>query len=138
MSFGSGISWSYTLHRQGFWPRINCSQMKLPDFKSPSCDNLSKSANFGLSKWIFCIKIIQIFLKKILIEEYQFWHTFFCKKHSLLTSILKPLYLKFGHSEKTKKFETSNHVGDCFKFCGLLIKPELYRTPRKHKALSWL
>ena len=53
MSFGIGISWSYTTHRQGFWPRINCSQMKLPDFESPSGDSLSKSANFGLAKWIF-------------------------------------------------------------------------------------
>jgi hypothetical protein len=39
-----------TRHRQGFWPRINCSQMKLPDFESPSGDSLSKSANFGLLK----------------------------------------------------------------------------------------
>ena len=31
MSFGSGISWSNTHHKQGFWPRINCSQMKLPN-----------------------------------------------------------------------------------------------------------
>ena len=35
--------------KQGFWPRINCSQMKLPD-ESPSGDSLSKSADFGLSK----------------------------------------------------------------------------------------
>ena len=27
---------------QGFWPRINCSQMKLPNFGSPSGDSLSK------------------------------------------------------------------------------------------------
>ena len=33
--------------KQGFWPRINCSQMKLPDFESG--DSLLKSANFGLS-----------------------------------------------------------------------------------------
>ena len=33
-SFGTGISWSYTRHSQGFWPRINCSQMKLPNFGS--------------------------------------------------------------------------------------------------------
>ena len=32
-------------NKQGFWPRINCSQMKLPDFKSPSGDSSSKSAN---------------------------------------------------------------------------------------------
>ena len=30
--------------------------MKLPDFESPSGDSLSKSANFGLSKWIFYVK----------------------------------------------------------------------------------
>ena len=30
--------------------------MKLPDFESPSGDSLSKSANFGLSKWIFFVK----------------------------------------------------------------------------------
>ena len=35
--------------KQGFWPRINCSQMKLPDFESPYGDSLSKKANFGLS-----------------------------------------------------------------------------------------
>ena len=28
--------------KQGFWPRINCSQMKLPNFGSPSGDSLSK------------------------------------------------------------------------------------------------
>jgi hypothetical protein len=60
-------------HKQGFWPRINCSQMKLPDFESPSSDSSSKSANFGLSK------IIRIFLKKKFIEEYQFRRTFFVK-----------------------------------------------------------
>ena len=36
--------------KQGFWPRIDCSQMKLPNFVSPSGDSWSKSANFGLSK----------------------------------------------------------------------------------------
>ena len=36
--------------KQGFWPRIKCSQMKLPDFESPSGDRSSKMANFGLSK----------------------------------------------------------------------------------------
>ena len=28
--------------KQGFWPRINCSQMKLPNFGSPSGDSSSK------------------------------------------------------------------------------------------------
>ena len=30
--------------------------MKLPDFEYPSSDSSSKSANFGLSKWIFYVK----------------------------------------------------------------------------------
>ena len=30
------------LKKQGFWPRINCSQMKLPNFGSPSSDGSSK------------------------------------------------------------------------------------------------
>ena len=77
MSFGSGISWSNTHHRQGFWPRINCSQMKLPDFESPSGDSLSKSANFGLSKWIFYVKNHPNLSKKKFIEEYQFMRTVF-------------------------------------------------------------
>ena len=42
MSFGGGILRSGTLRRQGFWPRINCSQMKLPNFGSPSGDSSSK------------------------------------------------------------------------------------------------
>ena len=42
--------------KQDFWPRINCIQMKLPDFESPSGDSLPKSAHFGLSKWIFDVK----------------------------------------------------------------------------------
>ena len=44
------------LKKQGFWPRINCSQMKLPDFESSSGDSLSKSANYGLSELIFYVK----------------------------------------------------------------------------------
>ena len=48
------------------------------------------------------------------------------------------LLIKFGHYEKATKIWnnlpldltlmkwTSNYVGDCFKFCGLLRKPEVY------------
>jgi hypothetical protein len=28
--------------KQGFWSKINCSQMKLPNFVNPSADSLSK------------------------------------------------------------------------------------------------
>ena len=62
---------------QRFWPRINCSPMKLPDFESPSGDSSSKSANFGLSSEFSMSKIIRIFLKKIFIEDYDFAGTLF-------------------------------------------------------------
>ena len=56
--------------------------MKLPDFESPSGDSLSKSANFGLSKWIFNVK------------NYPNLSVFFqLGAHFLATSIFKPLYL---------------------------------------------
>ena len=42
-----------------------CQKVPILDFQS----------EFSMSK------IIRIFLKKIFIEEYQFRHTFFCKKH---------------------------------------------------------
>ena len=44
--------------KQGFWPKINCSQMKLPNFVSPSSDSWSKSANFGLSSEFSMSKIV--------------------------------------------------------------------------------
>ena len=55
--------------------------MKLPDFESPSSDSLSKSANFGLSKWIIYVKNHPNLSKKKYIEEYQFKTIFFCKIH---------------------------------------------------------
>ena len=42
--FGCGISKMVGPKKQGFCPKINCSQMKLPNFVSPSADNC------GLSK----------------------------------------------------------------------------------------
>ena len=42
--------------KTGFWPRINCSQMKLPDFESPSGDSCQKvpildfQSEFSMSK----------------------------------------------------------------------------------------
>ena len=64
MSFGSGISLFYSRHRQGFWPRINCSQMKLPNFESPSGDRLSKVAILDFQSEFSMSKIVRIFLKK--------------------------------------------------------------------------
>ena len=54
--------------------------MNLPDFESPSGDSSLKSANFGLSKWIFYVENHpNLSKKKKFIEEYQFRRTFFVK-----------------------------------------------------------
>ena len=122
MSFGRGISWWGTRHRQGFWPRINCSQMKLPDFESPSSDNLSKSASFGLSKWIFYVKNHPNLSKKNFIEEYQFRRIFFVKSSGL------PEFRSFGQKGKFSPFG--------FRFRPPKVKAEYGRNSRK--ALDFL
>ena len=45
-----------TRHRQGFWPRINCSQMKLPKFGSPSGDSSSKIGRHFTNKVVLKLK----------------------------------------------------------------------------------
>ena len=42
--------------KQGFWPRINCSQMKLPNFVSPSGDSLSKIGGHFSNKVVLKLK----------------------------------------------------------------------------------
>ena len=65
MSFGSGISWLGTLHRQGFWSKINCSQMKLPNFGSPSSDSSSEIGRHFRNKSHSIFKLSQnAFYKK--------------------------------------------------------------------------
>jgi len=43
--------------KQGFWPRINCSQVKLPNFGSPSSDISSKIGRHFRNKTFFKIKL---------------------------------------------------------------------------------
>ena len=43
--------------KQDFWPRINCSQMKLPNFGSPFGDILSKIARYFSNKAFFKLKL---------------------------------------------------------------------------------
>ena len=44
------------LKKQGFWPRINCSQMKLPNFGSPSDDSSSKIGHHFSNKVVLKLK----------------------------------------------------------------------------------
>ena len=65
MSFGSGTLRSGTRHRQGFWPRINCSQIKLPNFVSPSADSSSKIGCHFSNKAVLKLKLAKnAFYKK--------------------------------------------------------------------------
>ena len=42
--------------KQGFWPKINCSQMKLPNFGSPSGDSSSKIGRHFSNKVVLKLK----------------------------------------------------------------------------------
>ena len=51
--------------KQGFWPRINCSQMKLPNFGSPSDDSSSKIEHDFSNKVVQKLKLAKnAFYKK--------------------------------------------------------------------------
>ena len=62
-----------------------------------SCAQLSKSCqkwpNSDFQSEFSMSKIIRIFLKKKIHGRISIWAHLFCKKHFLLTSIFKPLYL---------------------------------------------
>ena len=50
---------------QGFWPRINCSQMKFPNFESPSGDRSSKIGRHFSNKVVLKLKSAKmLFYKK--------------------------------------------------------------------------
>ena len=51
--------------KQGFWPKINCSQMKLPNFVSPSADSSSKIGRHFSNKAVLKLKLAKnAFYKK--------------------------------------------------------------------------
>ena len=78
--------------------------MKLPNFGSPSSRSSPKSANFGLSKWIFYVKNHPNLSKKKFIEEYQFRRTFFVKS---IFSLLQ--FLNHFITKMTPNFLTNCH-----------------------------
>ena len=51
--------------KQGFWPKINCSLMKLPNFVSPSTDSSSKIGRHVSNKAVLKLKLAKnAFYKK--------------------------------------------------------------------------
>ena len=82
MNFGSGISWLGTQHRQGFWPRINCSQMKLPNFGSPSSNSPSKIGRHFRNKSCSILKLSKNAFYKKGAPKLIFFNDFFFLKDS--------------------------------------------------------
>ena len=98
--------------KEGFWPRINCNQMNLPDFESPSGDGLSKSAisdfqsEFSMSKIIciflkkFSLRNIHLgapFLKKTFFADFNFKTTLLLKRRPILDKLSPDGDPKFGN-----------------------------------------
>ena len=66
--------------KQGFWQRINCSQMKLPDFESPSGDSSSKIGRHFSNKVVLKLKSAKnAFYKKGVPKLIFFNECFFLK-----------------------------------------------------------
>ena len=66
--------------KQGFWPRINCSQMILPNFGSPSGDSLSKNGRHFSNKVVLKLKSAKnAFYKKGALKLILFNEFFFRK-----------------------------------------------------------
>ena len=58
---------------QGFWPKINCSQMKLPNFVSSSGDSLSNIRHDFSNKVVQKLKLsINHFYKKCALKQLFF------------------------------------------------------------------
>ena len=80
MGFGSGILRSGTQHRQGFWPRINCSQMKLTNFVSPSTESSSKIGRHFRIKAVLKLKLAKNAFYKKGVPKLIFFNDFFLER----------------------------------------------------------
>ena len=66
--------------KQGFWPRINCSQMKLPNFGSPSGDGLSKIGRHFSNKVVLKLKSAKNAFYKKGVPKLIFFNEIFFRK----------------------------------------------------------
>ena len=60
--------------KQGFWPRINCSQMKSPNFWSPSGDSSSKIGHHFSNKVVLKSKSAENAFHKKGAPKLMFFH----------------------------------------------------------------
>ena len=63
--------------KQGFWPRSNCSQMKLPKFVSPSGGSLSKIGHHFSNKVVLELKSAKNAFFKISAPKLIFFNEIF-------------------------------------------------------------
>ena len=126
MSFGSGILWSGTRHRQGFWPRINCSQMKLPNFGSPSSDSSSKIGRHFSNKVVLKLKSAKNAFYKKVAPKLIFFNEIFFRKIRMIFDIENSLWKsKIGTFWQTVTKWTQNLVIS-FDFSWFLAKNLAY------------
>ena len=66
--------------KKGFWPRVNCSQMKFPNFGSPSSDSSSKIGCHFSNKVVLKLKSAKnAFYKKGALKLIFLYELFFRK-----------------------------------------------------------
>ena len=65
---------------QGFWPRINCSQMKLPNFGSPSGGSSSKIGRHFSNKAVLKLKLVKNAFYKKGAPKLIFFNDFFLER----------------------------------------------------------
>ena len=68
--------------KQGFWQRINCSQIKLPDFESPSGDSSSKIGRHFSNKVVLKLKSAKNAFQKKCAPRLIFFDEIFFQKDS--------------------------------------------------------
>jgi hypothetical protein len=73
--------------KQGFWPRINVSQMKLPNFGSPSGDSLSKIGCHFSNKVVLKFKSAKNTFYKKSAPKLIFFNEFFFSKIRMIFDI---------------------------------------------------
>ena len=73
--------------KQGFWPRINCSQMKLPNFGSPSSDGSLKIGRHFSNKVVSKLKSAKNAFYKKGAPKLIFFDEFFVRKIRMIFDI---------------------------------------------------
>ena len=73
--------------KQCFWPRINCNQMKLPNFGSPSSDCLSKIGCHFRNKVVLKLKSAKNAFYKKGAPKLIFFNDFFFRKIRMIFDI---------------------------------------------------